>query len=202
MCLISLLEGFSTGAGLIIAIGGQNAFVLKQGILKNQVFVTAFFCALTDALLISFGVAGLGTILTSIPLLMIISKWGGALFLFYYGCRSFRAVFSSQSLKITRKGPERPSLKETLLLLTALSYLNPHVYIDTVLLLGSISAQFAQKERFFFALGAIIASFLWFFSLCYGARFLAPIFSKPLSWKILDFIVGCVMWGIALSLIL
>lgn len=199
---ISLFEGFSTGAGLIIAIGAQNAFVLKQGIAKNQVFATALFCAFTDALLISIGVAGLGTLLTASPILLLISKWGGALFLAYYGFRSFRAVFSSQSLKLDKKGPQHPGLKETLLILAALSFLNPHVYIDTVILLGSISAQFSGENRLFFALGAVLASFIWFFGMCYGARFLAPLFAKPLSWKILDFLIGCTMWAIALSLVL
>lgn len=200
--LLSLLEGFSTGAGLIIAIGAQNAFVLKQGIAKNQVFATALFCAFTDALLICIGVAGLGTLLTTSPILLLISKWGGALFLAYYGFRSFCAVFSSQSLKLDKKGHQHPSLKKTLLILAALSFLNPHVYIDTVVLLGSISAQFAGESRLFFALGAILASFIWFFGMCYGARFLAPLFAKPLSWKILDIIIGCTMWGIAFSLVL
>lgn len=200
--LLSLLEGFSTGAGLIIAIGAQNVFVLKQGIAKNQVFATALFCAFTDALLISIGVAGLGTLLTSSPILLLISKWGGAAFLAYYGFRSFRAVFTSQSLKLDKKGPQHPGLKQTLLILAALSFLNPHVYIDTVVLLGSLSAQFSGDQRFFFALGAILASFIWFFGMCYGARFLAPLFAKSLSWKILDFLIGCTMWGIALSLIM
>lgn len=194
-----LLQGCITGAGLIIAIGAQNAFVLKQGLLKNQVFVTALFCALADALLIALGVGGVGRILASNYELLFIAKWGGAAFLLWYGYRSFRSVFRSKNLKAS--GSDTPNLKETLLTLAALTFLNPHVYLDTVVLLGSIGAQFPSDERPFFAIGAMIASFVWFFGLCYGARLLAPLFEKPVAWKILDFGVGCVMWAIAISLL-
>ncbi|HQS83620.1 MAG: amino acid transporter [Alphaproteobacteria bacterium 16-39-46] len=199
-CWLPLLEGFGTGAGLIIAIGAQNAFVLKQGLLKNHVFATALFCALIDALLIAVGVLGFGQVVSQSPLLLNIATWGGAAFLIYYGGRSFYAVFSTQSLDV-HTSTKHPSLKATLLTLSALSFLNPHLYLDTVVLLGSISAQFQENSRLFFALGAILASFLWFFSLSYGARFLAPLFRKPMAWKILDFLIGCTMFGIALSLI-
>lgn len=200
-CVAPFVEGCGTGAGLIIAIGAQNAFVLKQGILKNHVFVTVLICALLDALLISLGVGGFGALLTTNILLLNFAKWGGAGFLFYYGFRSFRAVFKSESL-IIESGPERPTLKSTILITLALTLLNPHVYLDTVVLLGSIGAQFPPSERFFFALGAMVASFIWFFALGYGARYLETFFQKPLSWKILDFLIGCIMWAIALSLLL
>lgn len=200
--LFPFLEGCGTGASLIIAIGAQNAFVLKQGILKNHVFATALFCAITDALLITIGVAGFGELLTLNPILLVIAKWGGAAFLFYYGLRAFWSVFSDHSLKINQKEPALPSLKETILILCALSFLNPHVYLDTVVLLGTIGSQFESVSRVFFTLGAIFASFTWFFGVCYGARYLAPLFSKPASWKVLDFLIGCIMWGIALSLVL
>ncbi len=200
-CVAPFLEGCGTGAGLIIAIGAQNAFVLKQGILKNYVFITVLICAIIDALLISLGVGGFGAILTSNSLLLSLARWGGAAFLTYYGFRSFRAVFKSESLKL-RSGSERLDLKMTIGTVLALSLLNPHVYLDTVVLLGSIGAQFPLEERFFFALGAMLASFIWFFGLGYGASYLAPLFQKPLSWKILDFLIGCVMWAIALSLVL
>lgn len=200
-CVAPFVEGCGTGAGLIIAIGAQNAFVLKQGIMKNHVFVTALICSLIDAFLICAGVGGFGVILTSNLLLLSIARWGGAAFLFYYGFRSFRAVFKSESLKIN-VGPERPNLRMTLTTVLALSLLNPHVYLDTVVLLGSIGAQFPPAERLYFALGAMLASFVWFFGMGYGARYLAPLFQKPLSWKILDFVIGCIMWAIALSLVL
>jgi len=195
------IEGCGTGAGLIIAIGAQNAFILKQGILKNYVFLTALVSAVIDILLISIGVGGFGAILTFNLTLLTIARWGGAAFLFYYGFRSFRAVFKSEFLKLATS-PKRPDLKMTLVTTLALSLLNPHVYLDTVILLGSIGAQFPRSERLFFGLGAVLASFIWFFGLGYGARYLAPLFQKPLSWKILDFFIGCTMWTIALSLIL
>lgn len=200
-CLAPFIQGCGTGAGLIIAIGPQNAFVLKQGVLKNHVFVTVLVCAFIDALLISIGVGGFGTILTSNLTLLTLARWGGAAFLFYYGFRSFRSVFKSEFLKID-SGPERPSLELTLATVFALSLLNPHVYLDTVVLLGSIGAQFPSEKRFFFALGAMVSSFVWFFGMGYGARFLAPLFQKPFSWKILDFLIGCIMWVIGFSLVL
>lgn len=200
-CITPFLEGLGTGAGLIIAIGAQNAFVLKQGILKNHVFMTVFVCSLIDTLLICAGVGGFGTLLTSNAFLLGLARWGGAAFLIYYGFRSFRSVLKPEAL-ILEKGNQRLSLKMTLLSIFTLSLLNPHVYLDTVVLLGSISAQFPAEERLFFGGGAVLASFLWFFGMGYGARYLAPLFRKPSAWKILDFLIGCVMWGIALSLIL
>lgn len=200
-CVEPFVEGCGTGAGLIIAIGAQNAFVLKQGILKNYVFITALICTIIDALLIAVGVAGFGSLLTSNLLLLTVARWGGAVFLFYYSFRSFRAIFKSESLVLDGR-PERPDLKMSIGTILALSLLNPHVYLDTVVLLGSISAQFPLYERMFFALGAMLASLIWFFSMGYGARYLAPLFHKPVAWKILDFFIGCVMWAIALSLIL
>ncbi len=200
-CFTALIEGFVTGAGLIIAIGAQNAFVLKQGILKNHVFVTVLLCAVIDAFLITLGVGGFGRLLTSSSLLLSLARWGGAAFLLYYGFRSFRAVFKTESLKITQGKDSLPNLKETITTVLALSLLNPHVYLDTVVLVGSIGAQFPSSERPFFALGAIIASFTWFFSMGFGARYLGPLFQKPIAWKILDFIIGCVMWLLALTLV-
>ncbi|MDK3160103.1 LysE family transporter [Kamptonema cortianum] len=148
-CVAPFIEGCGTGAGLIIAIGAQNAFVLKQGILKNYVFITALICALIDALLICVGVGGFGAVVASNILLLTIARWGGAVFLGYYGFRSFRSVFKSESLKIERSS-ERPNLKMTIATILALSFLNPHVYLDTVVLLGSIGAQFSEFERIFF----------------------------------------------------
>lgn len=200
--LFPLLKGCFTGAGLIVAIGAQNAFVLKQGLMKNQVFATALFCAIVDALLIALGVGGLGAIFTSNIMLLSLAKWGGAAFLFWYGFKAFRSCFkSSQGLEIA-KGPDRPSLKESLLILAGVSFLNPHVYLDTVVLLGSIGAQFEGSQRPFFAMGAMFASMAWFFGLCYGARLLAPFFENQKSWKILDFCIGSIMWAIAASLLL
>jgi len=200
-CTAPFIEGCGTGAGLIIAIGAQNAFVLKQGILKNHVFITALLCALIDAILIYLGVGGFGSFLTKNMTLLMIAKWGGVAFLTYYGFRSFKAVFTSQKLEMDEDF-ERPTLKITIMTTFAVCLLNPHVYLDTVILLGSIGAQFPYPERSFFAFGAMVVSFIWFFSLGYGARYLAPLFQKPIAWKVLDFIIGCIMWAIALSLIL
>lgn len=200
-CIAPMIEGFGIGAGLIIAIGAQNAFVLKQGILKNHVFITVLLCAVIDAILIILGVGGFGQILVSSSLLLSLARWGGAAFLIYYGLRSFRAVFKTESLKLKVGQQDHSDFKQTVVTVLALSLLNPHVYLDTVVLLGSISAQFPAFERFYFAIGAIIASITWFFSMGYGARYLAPLFKKPLAWKILDFIIGCVMWAIALTLV-
>lgn len=191
-CTAPFWEGCATGAGLIIAIGAQNAFVLKQGIMKNHVFATVFICCLIDAILIALGVGGFGAFLTSSPLLLNVAKWGGVGFLVLYGLRSFWAVLKTESLTV-EGGRERPDLKASILMILAFSLLNPHVYLDAVLLLGSIGAQFPQYERPFFALGAIVVSFVWFFSMGYGARFLAPLFAKPLSWKILDVVTGAIM---------
>lgn len=201
ICLAPMFEGFGTGAGLIIAIGAQNAFVLKQGILKNHVLVTVLICAFIDALLIALGVGGFGRLLTSSSLLLAMARWGGATFLFYYGLRSFRSIWKTESLEINQGRGHIPTLKESITTILALSLLNPHVYLDTVILVGSIGAQFPPFERVNFAFGAIFASFAWFLSLGCGARFLDPLFQSPIAWKILDFIIGCVMWLIALMLI-
>jgi L-lysine exporter family protein LysE/ArgO len=201
-CVGPFLEGCGTGAGLIVAIGAQNAFVLKQGLLKNFVFVTALVCALSDAILICLGVGGFGQLISCNHYLMEAARWGGAAFLLWYGFRSFRAVFHTNTLNVKQTSAEQPSLKLTIATLLMVSFLNPHVYLDTVILLGSIGGQFPETERIFFAFGAVSASFIWFFGLCYGARYLAPLFSKPIAWKVLDFIIGCIMWAIAITLIL
>lgn len=199
-CLAPFLEGCGVGAGLIIAIGAQNAFLLKQGILKNHVFTTVLVCLCVDTVLIVLGVGGFGRLLMLNPLLLSAARWGGAAFLFYYGYRSFRAVFHAHIFKMDPTF-DRPSFKVSLLTILGLSLLNPHVYLDTVILLGSIGAQFSEEEQPFFMIGAILASFIWFFSVGYGARYLAPLFQKPTAWKMLDFAIGCIMWAIALTLV-
>lgn len=200
-CSAPFIEGCGTGAGLIIAIGAQNAFVLKQGILKNYVFTTVSICAVIDAILIGVGVGGLGAILTSNLGLLTFARWGGVLFLLYYGLRSFRSIFKAEAMK-PGSDLNSPDLKRTIGTVLALSLLNPHVYLDTVVLVGSIGAQFPPSGRLFFALGAMFSSFVWFFGLGYGAAYLAPLFQKPLAWKILEFLTGCILWTIAISLIL
>lgn len=200
MAIVSLLEGALTSAGLIVAIGAQNAFVLKQGLMRNRVFVTALFCVVVDSFLIALGVGGFGSLVASNQVLLNIARWGGAAFLFWYGFRSFRSAFRAQSLQADLGA--KPGLKETILILLAVSFLNPHVYLDTVLLIGSVGAQFELQERPYFAAGAMLSSCIWFFGLSYGARFLAPLFENPKAWKILDGLIGCIMWAIATSLII
>jgi L-lysine exporter family protein LysE/ArgO len=198
-----LIKGFFIGASLIIGIGAQNAFVLKQGLKKSHVFATALFCFLSDTLLIILGAAGLGELISKNHTLLMIAKWGGATFLFWYGLRAFLAMRHSESLQ-TNQADNRPgrSLKKCLLTLATLTFLNPHVYLDTVLLLGTIAAQFELKQRAFFTGGAILASLCWFFGLSYGARLLTPLLKSQRSWKVIDLMTGCIMWAIGLSLLL
>jgi len=197
--MIAYLSGFSLGLSLIIAIGSQNAFVLKHGLMNRHVFIVCFICAFSDALLIAAGVAGFGVIVEKHPAIENLVRIGGALFLFTYAMFSFRsAMISDQGLKAG--GTSVPSLLKTILMCLAFTWLNPHVYLDTVVLLGSVSTQY-HPEQWLFAIGAVSASFIFFFSLGFGARLLSPVFQNSRSWKILDIFVGLVMLTIALSLI-
>ncbi len=192
----AFLSGFGTSMGLIVAIGAQNAFVLKQGILRNHILIIAILCSFLDAALIIFGVAGFGAILTSNAILMDLARYGGAGFLFWYGLKSFKASLSKNTL-VLDQSKSKYGLKKTIIMLLALTLLNPHVYLDTCVLVGSIGIQFPLEQRPSFTLGAILASFTWFFSLAYFAKLLVPLFKKPIAWKILDSITGTIMWVIA-----
>ena len=193
------IAGFGLGFSLILAIGAQNAFVLRQGIRQEHVFVTCLACALSDALLIAAGVAGFGALAEAVPWLETVMRYGGAAFLFWYGARNFLAAWKGGEALDT-EGQARASVKGVLTTVLMLTWLNPHVYLDTVVLLGSISAHYEAKLAF--ALGAMTSSFVFFFSLGYGARYLTPLFAKPASWRVLDVIVGLTMWAIALKLVL
>jgi len=195
--LLTFLTGMGTGGGLIIAIGAQNAFVLSQGVRKNHVIVIPLICAVCDAVLVAIGVAGFGTFVASSPVLSRVAGIGGGLFLFCYGIGSFRSAFKGQKLSSDQKG--ETSLKAAVLTTLAVTLLNPHVYIDTILLLGSIAGQFQNPGHLVFGAGAATASFVWFFALSLGARLLAPLFKKQLSWRILDTLVGIIMWAVAFS---
>ncbi|HRO14005.1 MAG TPA: LysE/ArgO family amino acid transporter [Paracoccus sp. (in: a-proteobacteria)] len=193
------VAGLGTGLSLIVAIGAQNAFVLKQGLLRQHVFAVCLFCALSDAVLIAAGVAGAGALAERAPWFLAAMRWGGAAFLILYGFRSFRAALrGGEALRAT--GTVAPTLAATLATIAALTWLNPHVWLDTVVLLGAVSS--AQADRLAFALGAMSGSVLFFFALGYGARLLAPVFARPVAWRVLDVGVGVVMWAIALGLIL
>lgn len=195
----SYLAGLGVGLSLIMAIGAQNAFVLKQGLLRNHVFAVCLFCAASDAALIAAGVAGAGAIARNAPWFLQAMRWGGAAFLLWYGLRSARAAWRGGEALQASAGAA-PALGPTLATLAALTWLNPHVWLDTVVLIGSISS--AQPDRLGFALGAMSGSFLFFFSLGYGARLLAPLFARPVSWRVLEAGVALVMWTIAATLIL
>lgn len=198
--LSAFLSGFFLGLSLIVAIGAQNAFVLRQGLLKSHVFAVCLACAASDAVLITAGVSGFAGMADALPYLVPMMRYGGAAFLFVYGLRSFRsAVGQAQSL--APSDATSASLSKALATCLALTWLNPHVYLDTVVLLGSISTRFPGRELSF-GLGATTASFAFFFSLGYGARLLRPVFARPLAWRVLDGAIGLIMWAIAGRLVL
>lgn len=195
-----MIAGFSLGLSLIVAIGAQNAFILRQGLYRQHVFWVCLVCAVSDAILISIGVFGLSFVIDLIPSLEWIVRYIGFAFLFCYGAMSFwRAFTNHDALKVPEQNSR--SFNATIAICLALTWLNPHVYLDTVLLLGSVANQYPD-EHVFFAIGAICASFIFFFALGYGARLLKPLFAKPSSWQVLDGLIGIVMWFIAIKLIL
>ncbi|SFI22793.1 L-lysine exporter family protein LysE/ArgO [Collimonas sp. OK307] len=193
------ISGFSLGLSLILAIGAQNAFVLKQGLKREHVFLVCLTCAASDAILILFGVMGLGIIIDRAPWLMPVMRYGGAAFLIVYGAKSFITAWRSSDV-LRQADDIKAALLPTLLTCAALTWLNPHVYLDTVLLIGSVSTQF-PGERGLFAAGAMLSSFVFFFSLGYAAAWLRPIFAKPMSWRVLEVVVGITMWAIAYKLL-
>lgn len=195
-----LLQGFGVGVGLILTIGAQNAFVLRQGLRRLHVLTTASVCSLCDAILIVLGVSGLGEFLSSTPGVTIVATWSGAVFLLLYGLRSFNSANAPATLE-EMTTVHHTSLRKTVLTALALSLLNPHVYLDTIFLLGSVGAHYPINERMSFAGGAVLGSVMWFFSLAYCAAWLAPVFKRATAWKVLDICVGCLMWMLAISLI-
>jgi L-lysine exporter family protein LysE/ArgO len=199
MTLLPFLSGFFLGGSLIVAIGAQNAFILRQGLLRQHVFILCLICALSDAVLIAAGVAGLGTLVAQSPRLVQIVTIGGAIFLLGYAALAFRRAVRPDVLKAARSG--EAGLGAAIAACLAFTFLNPHVYLDTVLLVGSVSAAYAGAERLAFGVGAVIASFVWFYALGYGARLLQPFFARPSAWRILDCAIGTVMAAIAFSLL-
>lgn len=196
----TFIYGFSLGFSLILAIGAQNAFVLKQGLKAEHVFLVCLICAVSDAILILAGISGFHFLVSQFPELVTVTRYGGALFLLVYGFLSFRSAFiSKHSLKPSES--TATSARRAVLICLAFTCLNPHVYLDTVVLLGSISAQF-KGQLAEFAAGATSASFVFFFSLGYGARLLRGMFEKPRAWQVLELLIGLVMWAIAAKLLL
>ncbi len=188
------ISGLFLGFSLILAIGSQNAFVLKQGLKHQHVFAICLFCATSDALLISAGVAGFGAVTAKYPSIVTIAKIAGALFLLFYGLQSLYASITKKHAMSTDT-TQVDSLKKSLLLCFGFTWLNPHVYLDTLVLVGMVST--GASSQLVFALGAITASFAFFFSLGFAAKRLTPLFTNPKSWNILDAFVGILMIALA-----
>ena len=193
------LKGLGLGAGLIVAIGSQNAHVLRMVLKRQHVGLTVAVCILCEVLLISVGVAGVGTMVERSPLLLSLARWGGALFLVWYGLRAWRSAFGRHALSAAPN--TEIGLREALLTVLAATLLNPHVYLDTVVLLGAIGGQQGPEGKWSFALGAMTAAAVWFALLGFGARILAPWFAKPAAWRLLDAIIGVVMLSLAVTLL-
>ena len=199
--LAAFVAGMGLGASLIIAIGAQNAYVLRQGLRREHVGQSVAICIAIDVLLIALGVCGMGALLGQMPRLLNLIRWAGVLFLLAYGARALRAAWRGTG-HLEASSDVTQSAGAAALTVLALSLLNPHVYLDTVVLLGAIGASRGWPGSAWFAAGAMCASALWFTTLGYGARWLIPIFSRDLAWRILDIVIGIVMWAIALSLAL
>ena len=196
---IAFIPGFLLGLSLIVAIGAQNAFVLRQGLRREHVFAICAVCAGSDALLIAAGVAGFGALVKAVPWLAPVMRYGGAAFLFAYALRSLWSAWRHQGA-LDPAGDAPRSLGVTVMTCLAFTWLNPHVYLDTLVLLGSVSTRYGEN-RTGFALGAMSASFLFFFSLGYGARLLRPLFADPRAWRVLDALIGLTMASLAARLV-
>ena len=193
------VAGFLLGGSLIIAIGAQNAFILRQGLLRQHVFILCLICALSDAVLIGLGVAGLGAIISGSKILIGVVTLGGAAFLAVYAFLALKRATSPSGLEAAKSGPG--SLKAAVLTCLAFTFLNPHVYLDTVLLVGGLSGRYEGTARLAFAIGAMSSSFIWFFGLGYGARVLEPLFAKASAWRVLDGLIAAVMAALSVSLL-
>ncbi|CUH40254.1 Arginine exporter protein ArgO [Jannaschia seosinensis] len=196
--LATFLSGFGLGLSLILAIGAQNAFVLRQGLRGEYVLPVVLTCAFSDAVLISAGIAGFGAVIGTVPWVLPVFRWGGAVFLIVYGARAAWSAWCGGA--VMRPDGEAGGLRRAVLTCLALTWLNPHVYLDTVILLGAIGAQSPAPSVF--GAGAVAASFVFFASLGYGAASLRPMFARPGSWRALDVGVALVMWAIAAKLLL
>jgi L-lysine exporter family protein LysE/ArgO len=196
--LDALVAGLLTGLSLIVAIGAQNAFVLRQGLLRQHVGPVVAICSVSDLVLISAGVAGIGAIVQHAPTALDVVRWLGVAFLTAYGVRSLWRARHADAL--TASSTQEPRLRGAVVQAVALTWLNPHVYIDTVLLLGSIAAHHGASGKWWFAAGAGLGSILWFTGLGYGARLAAPLLSRRRAWQVLDVLIGLTMLTIAYQL--
>jgi len=216
--LTPLLAGLGLGFSLIVAIGAQNLFVLRQGVRREHLVAVVAVCAISDAVLIVLGVSGIGVLLEAVPWLIVVVRWAGAAFLVGYGLLAARRAWrpSGETLRVdppaapsipdaggtaVQTRPARTALATTVLTCLALTWLNPHVYLDTVFLLGSVASTHGDG-RWAFAVGACLASLVWFSGLGFGSRFLGRWLDTPRAWRILDALIAVVMFAIALSLVL
>jgi len=198
--LSAFLSGFILGFSLILAIGAQNSFVLRQGLMGRHVFIVALFCSLSDALLISIGVAGISIFLNNY--IDLVSDWLfgiSAIWLLGYGLLRLRDAINGKSALIAENSSVN-GLVSTLSFLVILTFANPHVYLDTVILIGSVSQQFPGNAKLAYVLGASLASFVFFFSLAYGAKFLSPVMQRPIAWRLLDSFIAFVMFILAIKM--
>ena len=200
LVLIPLLVGLGSGLSLIVAIGAQNAFILRQGIRREHVLPIVLICGLTDALLEFLGVAGIGWVVQRAPLVLDIILWAGVAFLLWYAWSSARSALHPEAL--TAAEGKGGSLKKTILACLAITYLNPHVYLDTMVLMGTIGNAQGDPGRWWFVVGGALGSIIWFFVLGYGARALTRFFASPKAWRILDACIAVVMLVIAARLVL
>lgn len=201
MLLSAAIAGLLAGAGLIIAIGAQNAFVLRQGLQRRHVGMVVLTCMLGDIALILAGVAGMGALVLQWPALLQVLRFGGAAFLGAYALLAARRAWQGQS-GLAPASSAAPSARRVLLACLAFTFLNPHVYLDTMVLLGTLSTHYGGQARWAFALGACVASAAWFSTLGFGARLLQPVFSRPQAWRVLDALMALFMAALCLTLLL
>ena len=192
--MFAIIPGLLAGLSLIIAIGAQNAFVIRQGLTKKFVLLTVLICAISDALLIALGASGLGALIKSNKNILEFVRWFGVAYLLWFAFKSAKSALKKEVLNSA--GEASADRKSVILTVLALTFLNPHVYLDTVILLGSISNQFGS-DKWFFVLGAMLGSFIWFTAIGFGAKSASKFMSRPIFWKILDSIIAAIMLSIA-----
>ncbi len=195
--MFAFLPGVLTSMSLIMAIGAQNAFVIRQSLTRQYVLPLVLICAIADATFIALGIAGLGAVIQGLPWLLEILRWFGVAYLTWFGINSLRSAFKGEALDAGTA--ESKTLKQVVFSVLGFTFLNPHFYLDTVILLGSIGNSFGE-EKWVFAAGATLGSIIWFFSIGYGARAASRFMSKPIFWKVLDITIACIMFAIAILL--
>jgi len=195
------LAGFALGGGLIVAIGAQNAYLLRMGAAHQHPTLLAFVAALVDSLLIACGLAGLGAVIQAHPQFAAVLRYGGAAFLAWYALQAARRAMTVEALDTGARQVPAVDARRAVLTLLGFSLLNPHVYLDTVVLVGAVGAQHVGSARWAFGIGACTASFVWFFALTHGARLLAPVLARPRAWRVLDGLIAMTMAVLALMLL-